>query len=101
MEQETITRVTPIREPSEVAAIREQCKAALDRRKVCFRVCAGTACIAGGSLEVYEELKKQIQQRGINVDVELLFEGGEACLRAGMQESDVPDFLEAFRQHML
>ena len=92
MEQETITRVTPIKEPSEVAAIREQCKAALDRRKTTFRVCAGTACIAGGSLEVYEELKKQIQQRGINVDVELLFEGGEA--EAGASTSGCHGFCQ-------
>ena len=92
MEQETITRVSPIKEPSEVAAIREQCKAALDRRKTTFRVCAGTACIAGGSLEVYEELKKQIQQRGINVDVELLFEGGET--EAGASTSGCHGFCQ-------
>ena len=82
MEQETITRVTPISAPSEMAAIREQCQAALQRRKTTFRVCAGTACIAGGSLDVYEELKKQIQERGINVDVELLYEGGETTAGA-------------------
>ena len=85
MEQEIISRVTPISAPSEVAALREQCKAALERRKICFRVCAGTACIAGGSLDVYEELKKQIQKRGINVDVELLYEGGETDVIVGIR----------------
>lgn len=92
MEQEITTRVTPINEPSEVAALREQCKAALDRRKTTFRVCAGTACIAGGSLEVYEELKKQIQERGINVDVELLYEGGET--EAGASTSGCHGFCQ-------
>ena len=92
MEQEITTRVTPISEPSEVAAIGEQCKAALDRRKICFRVCAGTACIAGGSLDVYEELKKQIKERGINVDVELLFEGGET--EAGASTSGCHGFCQ-------
>ena len=77
MEQEIATRVIPVSSPSEIPALREKCKAALNRRKICIRVCAGTACIAGGSLDVYEELKKQIRDRGINVDVELLFEGGE------------------------
>jgi NADH-quinone oxidoreductase subunit F len=92
MEQETITRVTPISAPSEMTAIKEQCKGALDRRKTTFRVCAGTACIAGGSLDVYEELKNQIKQRGIDVDVELLFEGGET--EAGASKSGCHGFCQ-------
>ncbi len=92
MEQEITTRVTPINAPSEMMAIREQCQAALNRRKICFRVCAGTACIAGGSLDVYEELKKYIQERGINVDVELLFEGEEA--EAGASTSGCHGFCQ-------
>lgn len=34
-------------------------------------VCAGTGCIANGSLKLYEELLKEIQKAGIDVAVEL------------------------------
>ena len=92
MEQEIATRVIPISSPSEMVALREKCKAALDRRKICIRVCAGTACIAGGSLDVYEELKKQIGERGIDVDVELLFEGEE--IEVGASKSGCHGFCQ-------
>ena len=88
MEQETTTRVTPISAPSEMTAIKEQCKGALDRWKTTFRVCAGTACIAGGSLDVYEELKNQIKQRGIDVDVELLDDGSAGVRELGPPAGD-------------
>ena len=34
-------------------------------------ICAGTGCIANGSLKLYEALLKEIQKAGINVAVEL------------------------------
>ena len=58
--------------------MRDFCKAAFARQKVRFLVCAGTGCIAGGSMEVYEELKRHIAERGEDVDVELLFEGKDS-----------------------
>lgn len=75
--------MSQVNAPSEMADLREYCKDAFDRQKIRFRVCAGTACIAGGSLDVYEELQKQIGERGINIDVELLFEGQESDAAAG------------------
>lgn len=35
-------------------------------------VCAGTGCVANGSLKIYEALKEQIKQQGLNVKVELV-----------------------------
>jgi len=58
--------------------MRDFCQAAFARQKVRFLVCAGTGCIAGGSLDVHAELKRLISERGIEVDVELLFEGHES-----------------------
>jgi len=63
--------------------MREFCQAAFARQKTRFLVCAGTGCIAGGSLEVYAELKRLISERGIDIDVELLFEGQESDAGAG------------------
>ena len=72
-----------INSPSEMVEMKEFCQAAFARQKVRFLVCAGTGCIAGGSLDVYAELKRIIEERGISVDVELLFEGEESDAGAG------------------
>ena len=64
--------------PAKIAEIRENCKQAYARRKTRFLVCAGTGCVAGGALAVYGELKRLIVEKGINTDVELLFEGRES-----------------------
>jgi NADH-quinone oxidoreductase subunit F len=67
-----------ITSPSQMAKIKEECQAALARQKVRFLVCAGTGCVAGGSLDVYDEFKRLIEEKGISVDVELLYEGQES-----------------------
>lgn len=63
--------------PVKMIEIRDNCKAAFNRQKSRFLVCAGTGCVAGGSLAVYDELVRLIQEKGFNIDVELLFEGQE------------------------
>jgi len=81
-----------INSPSEIVEMREYCQAAFARQKVRFLVCAGTGCIAGGSLDVYEELKRLINERGIPVDVELLFEGQDSD--AGIGKSGCHGFCQ-------
>ncbi len=72
--------------------MREYCQAAFARQKTRFLVCAGTGCIAGGSMKVYEELKRIIGERGIDVGVELLFEGKESD--AGVAHSGCHGFCQ-------
>ena len=67
-----------ITSPSQMAEIKEQCQAALARQKVRFLVCAGTGCMAGGSMDVHNEFKRLIEEKGISADVELLYEGSES-----------------------
>ncbi len=69
---------TRIDTPSKLAETKEICQAAFARQKSRFLVCAGTGCVAMGSLQVLTEFKRLIAERGLNVDVELLFEGHEA-----------------------
>lgn len=52
----------------QIAEQYKECKAQIKKRIV---VCAGTGCIASGSLKVYDELKKQIEQAGFDVELEL------------------------------
>jgi len=40
-------------------------------------VCAGTGCIANGSLEVFDELKREILKRDLEVTVSLKSHGPE------------------------
>jgi len=72
-----------INSSSEMTEMRDYCRTAFARQKVRFRVCAGTACIAGGSLNVYEEFKHLISEKGIDIEVELLFEGKDSAAAAG------------------
>ena len=60
-------------------ALRAEAKTLLaaDSREVL--VCAGTGCIAGGSLNIYEAVKKLCEERGLKTRVSLKHEdGGEA-----------------------
>lgn len=40
-------------------------------------VCAGTGCVANGSLQVYAALKAEVEKNGIYVTVDLLLEGAQ------------------------
>ena len=40
-------------------------------------ICAGTGCIAGGSLKIYDYLKEECERRGLCVHVNLMEEEGE------------------------
>ena len=51
---------------------------AADRREVL--VCAGTGCIAGGSLKIYDYLKSECEKRGLKTRVALRHEGGDDAI---------------------
>ena len=55
----------------ELRELRRMCAASLASEKKRILVCAGTGCISSGSLEIYDELKKIMEARGLNVAVEL------------------------------
>ena len=38
-------------------------------------ICAGTGCIAGGSLEIYDYIQAECQRRGMEVHISLIHEG--------------------------
>ena len=50
---------------------RSHYKSALDFQQKKILVCAGTGCVAGGSLEIYAELVRLIEQNGIACAVSL------------------------------
>ncbi|MBQ4539506.1 MAG: NAD(P)H-dependent oxidoreductase subunit E, partial [Oscillospiraceae bacterium] len=60
------------REMLEVRRIKA--KRALSSMKKQVLVCAGTGCIAGGSLKIYDYIKEECAKRGLEVNVGLLHE---------------------------
>lgn len=63
--------------PARLAEVRKVCESAFARQKSRFLVCAGTGCVLGGALEVYQEFVRLLKERGCPTSVELLFEGRE------------------------
>ena len=56
---------------------RDKAKLALSSRKKQILICAGTGCIAGGSMKIYDYMKEECTRRGLNVHVGLLEEHGD------------------------
>ena len=52
-------------------ALRAEAKALLEQQTRQVLVCAGTGCIASGSMKVYEYLKAECEKRGIEIAVSL------------------------------
>ncbi len=47
---------------------------ALEKQKKKVLICAGTGCVAGGSLDIYNRIKELIDERGLLVELELDYE---------------------------
>ena len=58
-------------------ARRANAKKAMDGQGKQILICAGTGCIAGGSLKIYDYLKEECERRGLCVHVNLMEEEGE------------------------
>ncbi|GAB6181120.1 NADH-quinone oxidoreductase subunit NuoF [Desulfotomaculum defluvii] len=63
-----------IKTHDDLKQLRQKVKAALDQEKMRILVCAGTGCVANGSLKVYEALKRKVKELGLSTSVELVEE---------------------------
>ncbi|AEG60634.1 NADH-quinone oxidoreductase subunit NuoF [Desulforamulus ruminis] len=54
--------------------LQQKAKTALADQKMRILVCAGTGCVANGSLKVYESLKKLIAEKGLLAEIDLVKE---------------------------
>ena len=73
---------------SDLIARREQARALAKADERVILVCAGTGCIAGGSMKVYERLTELCREGGYRVRIALREEGGHDTLhfkRSGCQ----------------
>ena len=81
-----------IKTREELRKLREIYAASLGEEDKKILICAGTGCISSGSLEIYDELKKIMEERGINVAVELREEPHEHSV--GLKKSGCHGFCE-------
>ena len=69
--------VRPIKSKDDLAGFTAKIKEAQRRKKAAVRVCAGTGCVANGSLEIYDQFAKILEEKGLKVDLDLLLEEKE------------------------
>ena len=56
---------------NDLRVFREACKKELDSQEKKILICAGTGCIAGGSLNIYNRFLELCKDSGLNVQVSL------------------------------
>ena len=71
---------------------REEYKQSLEKQKTKILVCAGTGCVAGGSLEIHDRLIGLIREKGINCSVSL--EAEPHAPSVGVKKSGCHGFCE-------
>ncbi len=72
--------------------IRDEYKASINMQKKKILICAGTGCIAGGALEIYDELVRLMGEKGINCGISLEKEPHEESV--GIKKSGCHGFCE-------
>ena len=81
-----------IKTREELQKLREEYAASLAGEKKKILICAGTGCISSGSLVIYDELKKIMEERGLRVEVELAEEPHDDSV--GLKKSGCHGFCE-------
>lgn len=75
----------------ELIGISQRYKNALEKQSKHILVCGGTGCVAGGSIDIYNELKRLIAEKGLLAKVELYDEDKGI----GVKKSGCHGFCEA------
>lgn len=81
-----------IKNREELIAKRKRYLNELEKQRKKIYVCAGTGCVAGGSLEIFEKLKDLLHKKNIPCELELKFEAeGD---KIGLKQSGCHGFCE-------
>ena len=76
----------------ELISLRQECMAAARYETRKILVCAGTGCVAGGSLEIYDAMKARLDELGIPCEVSLDMHADHDTV--GMKKSGCHGFCE-------
>ena len=74
--------------------LKAETKALLEKQQVKVLVCAGTGCVASGSMKVYDYLKEACEKKGLNVYVGLREEDHEGSDGIHLKKSGCHGFCE-------
>jgi len=98
---------TRLTSPQDLAEFREYLRSERDEKATCLAICAGTGCRANGSMELLEELRRQLDAEGLTgVDVRatgchgfcekgpLVVIHPQEIFYQGVQISDIPAIIE-------
>ncbi|MFV0441378.1 MAG: NADH-quinone oxidoreductase subunit NuoF [Lachnospirales bacterium] len=77
---------------SELQKAREKYKKSLENQTKKILICAGTGCVAGGSLEIHDRLVEKMKELGINCEVALKEESTENSV--GLKKGGCHGFCE-------
>lgn len=81
-----------IKSRAKFTEVRKNCENALNLQTRKILVCAGTGCVAGGSIEIYDRLIQLCREKNLNVKVELDFEDKHEGI--GIKKSGCNGFCE-------
>ena len=76
----------------ELITLRQACMAAAKHETRKILVCAGTGCVAGGSLEIYDAMKARLEELGVPCEVSLDMHAERDTI--GMKKSGCHGFCE-------
>ena len=76
----------------ELNVLRKEYKKALELQKKQILICAGTGCVAGGSLVIYDRIKEILESKNIKCDVVLQHESHDESV--GLKKSGCHGFCE-------
>lgn len=77
---------------NELNVLRKEYKKSLDLQKKQILICAGTGCVAGGSLVIYDRIKEILESKNIKCDVVLQHESHDESV--GLKKSGCHGFCE-------
>ena len=85
-----------INDRKELIKRREDALAHLGQQKKKVYVCGGTGCVAGGSMEIYDELARLIKEKGLECELCLEMDacGGNHDESIGLKKSGCHGFCE-------
>lgn len=83
-----------IKSRSELEELRKQWSQIYQKTQRRILVCAGTGCVANGSLKIYEALIKELSDKGSYIAVELIEEGGSKSESTTVVKSGCHGFCE-------
>jgi NADH-quinone oxidoreductase subunit F len=76
----------------ELALYRGKCRNAFNKQEKKLLICAGTGCVAGGSLIIYERLQKIFAKKNIDFSLELMTDSHDHVV--GLKKSGCHGFCE-------